>query len=661
MVRGVRLCGVALSAAAAFAVVPSIAATEKRAPKVRTLLEVRGSIEGFAQDGNHIAWANAAEGCRRLVQLRNLSTGKTVPLLARNGPTCSRSVELGGFQHRMALAGTRALWAYVSVTNTSFGFTVLSAAPGDRSERVLGHARISGGLEDPDGFGPLPLAGDAGTLVYADISNWGYSEPLGVYRVTRRAALIDDTRNTVAVAASGGRVALARGVEAGCACSYAPQWSPDGEWIVFESARAEFARREIYLMRADGTDARRLTAGTSRGWSPDGTSILYEDRFRIFTVTRDGRTRRLADGSNAAWAPDGRSIAYARSTRTSRLEIAVSAVEGGAARSLGLGEQPSWSPDGSTIAFVGDTLSSRAGLYVRALAGGQPRRVRTGKVQEPTWSPDGSRIAFWLESETASEDSLRVVRRDGSGEVQLAVRPGEGDYVSPELAWSPDSSAIAFSGKRGEAGQPVPWVTLIPASGGEPRFVAPGSEPHWSTDGRNLAYAAHGPLASSGWVDTPREIARVAIDGSGSRIVTRTTAAPARNAVEVRRTTSGAVVAAFDVRVLPRAVALAGSHVALLVRNGRRRAIELRTLRGALSRTFAVPKPTGDEIFMSAHWIVFRTGNTIRAVDARDGRRLVLARAKPTIVGLSVDGRRVAWAEQGRTRSRIRALVLPRS
>jgi uncharacterized protein with GYD domain len=43
------------------------------------------------------------------------------------------------------------------------------------------------------------------------------------------------------------------------------------------------------------------------------------------------------------------------------------------------------------------------------------------------------------------------------------------------------------------------------------------------------------------------------------------------------------------------------------------------------------------------------------------GRSTVLAQVpKASIVGLSIDGRRVAWAESTNKRSRIRAVVLPR-
>jgi len=38
-----------------------------------------------------------------------------------------------------------------------------------------------------------------------------------------------------------------------------PRWSPDGRHLVFASSRA--GRFDIYTMRADGADVRRLTQG----------------------------------------------------------------------------------------------------------------------------------------------------------------------------------------------------------------------------------------------------------------------------------------------------------------------------------------------------------------------------------------------------------------
>jgi hypothetical protein len=54
---------------------------------------------------------------------------------------------------------------------------------------------------------------------------------------------------------------------------------------------------------------------------------------------------------------------------------------------------------------------------------------------------------------------------------------------------------------------------------------------------------------------------------------------------------------------------------------------------------------------------VLRIGRTIVAVDARTGRRRPLARAAAVPVGLSIVGRRVAWAENLGRSARIRSVT----
>src|SRR3954468_3835762 len=57
----------------------------------------------------------------------------------------------------------------------------------------------------------------------------------------------------------------------------APNWSPDGSQIAFESDQD--GDMEIYVMNADGTDVRQLTHNTLHDegpvWAPDGTRIAY--------------------------------------------------------------------------------------------------------------------------------------------------------------------------------------------------------------------------------------------------------------------------------------------------------------------------------------------------------------------------------------------------
>jgi Tol biopolymer transport system component len=108
-------------------------------------------------------------------------------------------------------------------------------------------------------------------------------------------------------------------------------YSPDGEWIVFSSMREAYSREldaderkmlevnpayfaEIYLMRADGTDVKRLTDAPGYDGGPfffaDGSRILWR-RFDaegliadVWTMKPDGSSpRRLTDFGSMSWAP----------------------------------------------------------------------------------------------------------------------------------------------------------------------------------------------------------------------------------------------------------------------------------------------------------------------------------------------------------------------
>lgn len=58
--------------------------------------------------------------------------------------------ECSGMQREMALAGMRALWAYVSGSLSNNYFRLFTAAPRDRAERLVDGWEQPGGLEDID-------------------------------------------------------------------------------------------------------------------------------------------------------------------------------------------------------------------------------------------------------------------------------------------------------------------------------------------------------------------------------------------------------------------------------------------------------------------------------------------------------------------------------
>jgi TolB protein len=154
----------------------------------------------------------------------------------------------------------------------------------------------------------------------------------------------------------------------------APAWSRDGSAIAF--ARLADGQPSLFVASADGTNVRPLAvAGTQPSWSPDGTRLAfvsYADangrtcggdectpNGEIYTVRTDGTdlrrvTHNVADDAHPTWSPDGRRIAF-----TSGYELAsnghapwlmVIGTDGGRAKRVtrlaGI-HDPAWSPAGA--------------------------------------------------------------------------------------------------------------------------------------------------------------------------------------------------------------------------------------------------------------------------------------------------------------------------
>jgi TolB protein len=51
-----------------------------------------------------------------------------------------------------------------------------------------------------------------------------------------------------------------------------PAWSPDGQWIAF--AGEDGADSEIYAVRADGTDLRKITDNDRNEYEPSWSPVI---------------------------------------------------------------------------------------------------------------------------------------------------------------------------------------------------------------------------------------------------------------------------------------------------------------------------------------------------------------------------------------------------
>ena len=210
-------------------------------------------------------------------------------------------------------------------------------------------------------------------------------------------------------------------------------YSPDGQWVAFSSMRDAYNRTlnaaeqkqlevdpsffgEIYIMRADGSDQRRLTnvTGYDGGpfFSPDGARIVWR-RFdeqgliaNVWTMKLDGTDQRqITDFGAMSWAPyihpSGEYLLFASNKLGfENFELFMVDVEGRkepvrVTYSEGFDGLPVPSPDGRRLAWT----SNRAG-------------GREGQIFLADWNHDAARAAL-----------ARSGVRPGSGRGQAGVRP----------------------------------------------------------------------------------------------------------------------------------------------------------------------------------------------------------------------------------------------
>jgi len=209
-----------------------------------------------------------------------------------------------------------------------------------------------------------------------------------------------------------------------------PAWSPDGGQIAFEiQPNAGNGRmRGLWIMKPDGSEARRVTRGQSVTWSPKAEQIAFSHWQtgvpRVFIANKDGSARRqlVGDADHPAWSPDGRWVAFLRnfaSKGEADNDIFVTRVKGGhpqrLTRTPELDEgRPSWSPDGRKLLYAATRGYGDYALYVMSADGTNRRMLMHGfHFWKPAWPPDGGKIVF------SSSPHLYVANADGSGKKRL--------------------------------------------------------------------------------------------------------------------------------------------------------------------------------------------------------------------------------------------------
>jgi Tol biopolymer transport system component len=196
--------------------------------------------------------------------------------------------------------------------------------------------------------------------------------------------------------------------------AHAPDWSPDGGWIVFN------INSWIYKIKTNGDSLIQLTTAGSNffpEWSPDGNKIAYDNTdcssggCGIFVMDSDGSEKhRIFSGREPDWQKKSNKIiswqGFDQSIWKKFIVYDVLAQDTIVLDGFrgGNNQNPQYSPDGDRILF-----QNEAGIWVMNSDGANPRRILPNDYfnSEPlgngetrlatfsaSWHPNGDRIIY---------------------------------------------------------------------------------------------------------------------------------------------------------------------------------------------------------------------------------------------------------------------------
>lgn len=300
-----------------------------------------------------------------------------------------------------------------------------------------------------------------------------------------------------------------------------PDWSPSGVRIVFIHD-ADNGSREIFTMRRDGTDVRRLTRTPGDearpAWSPGGGTIAFNRGRLLWFVDANGSNLRPVAGNadSPAWSPSGARLVVGRG-RFAEFESATALVtirrDGAQAQPILTPEfdrEITASPDGTQIAFTSVRLFSASGVYTADSDGSGETFIHSGR--SPDWSPDGSRILL------QAEGGLNVVSPDGSNPVELPTPDGVTLEPEADPHWHPDGERVSFVGTADGA---CPAVYAMDLDGANLTRMTPSSCSlrvyffDWEPSGTSVVVAA-----DDGCEDCGRKLVRVSVPDGPAEVLT---------------------------------------------------------------------------------------------------------------------------------------------
>jgi Tol biopolymer transport system component len=276
------------------------------------------------------------------------------------------------------------------------------------------------------------------------------------------------------------------------------RWSPDGQKIAYTSRKGNLQLPNAFISSGGANEDLEIPAnGYWMGnveWSPDGKSLLFpgynENQVGIFRVSPEGPTapvhmsgERLGPNGKGScwslrWLPLAGKYVFHKSVSESEQEIyfldpSDYKIQRAGAWSGKIDyEVPS--PDGRYEAII---ESKTRNFILFSLADGVSKVVSALPASQElgypfSWSPDGNKIV-WIEGR-----QLKLLTVPGGTpqtlyEAAQSKKIGGGLAATPNTAWSPDGSKIAFILKDAAPdSKGVPELWAVGIEGGSPRKIA---------------------------------------------------------------------------------------------------------------------------------------------------------------------------------------------
>ena len=299
------------------------------------------------------------------------------------------------------------------------------------------------------------------------------------------------------------------------------RWSPSSDDIAVEVAPGGGLNQQVYLVRADGTDLRRLTAGGSENnrlqrWSTDGATLFLGSNrddprsfhpFAVDVATGEWRALSRAPGLSSVSDADGDRVLVVRSIARGNADAYL--------LDRATGRETHLTPHQGQASYVGPRFGIDGAVWLDTDDG----REHSGlaRIDGGTLSYVATRDDAELEGAPMDDEGARALlvwNRAGRSELELIDLRTRKRTPGPRLpaevvagvSWSRDGQHVAIA-CLGSA-QPLDiWVWRV--GDAEMRRVTQSPHPGVSLDTlvtpRLERFQAHDGLELSGWLYLPRD------------------------------------------------------------------------------------------------------------------------------------------------------------